>query len=128
MPERVNNISPHVYLLATFLTALATLFTYQRIGFENQWFLAPIVGLALFYAAINIYRQSRHSRGFTLLKNIHWPRLIKQAVARYVVWLAIIYSGKVLYQHLPYYGSERFQGNFLFFDQLIAAYLILGKV
>jgi len=126
MPERVNNISPHIYLLATFITAITTLLIYQRLGFDNQWFLAPLVGLAILYAAINIYRQTQNRSQFGVLKNIQWPRLIKQAVARYVVWLAIIFSGKVLYQNLPFYSSERFQANFMFFDQLISAYLIIG--
>lgn len=126
MQQRTNNISPHVYLLATFVTALATLLIYRRMGFENQWFLAPLVGLAFLYAGVNFYQQAKGNNHFRLLKNINWLQLLKQVFARYLVWLVIIYSGKLLYLNLPIYNSERFQANFMFFDQLLMAYLFVG--
>jgi protein-S-isoprenylcysteine O-methyltransferase Ste14 len=126
MRARAHNISPHVYLLATFVTALTTLLIYQRVGFEQQWFLTPLLGLAFLYASINFYRQINGASGFTRLKHIHWRQLIKQALARYLVWLVIISSGNWLYQTLPFYSSEKFHANFMFFDQLLLAYLIIG--
>jgi protein-S-isoprenylcysteine O-methyltransferase Ste14 len=126
MQARVDNLSPHVYLFTTFVTAVTTLFIYQGIGFENHWFLAPLLGLAFLYAIINFYRQVKGRGRFTLLKTINWPLLLKQAFVRYLVWLVIIYSGKLLYQVLPFYSTERFQANFLFFDQLLMAYLVMG--
>jgi len=126
MQQRADNLSPHVYLFATFVTTLTTLFIYQRFGFENQWFLAPLLGLACLYAAMNFYRQLNGKSRFAILATIHWLPLVKQALARYLIWLVIIYSGKLLYQNLPFYSADRFQANFLFFDQLLMAYLIVG--
>ena len=126
MQTRADNLSPHVYLFATFVTALTTLVIYQSVGFENQWFLAPLLGLAFCYSAFNFYHQLQGTSHFTILKDINWLRLIKQVFARYLVWLVIIFTGQLLYHNLPYYSSERFHANFMFFDQLLTAYLIVG--
>ena len=121
-----NNVSPHVYLLATFLTTISTLYIYHQSGFENHWFLAPLIVLAVAYAGINFFRQSKGKSEFTILKQILWPRLLRKAAARYLVWLVIIYSALALYRNLPFYSSEGFQANFMFFSQLINVYLFLG--
>jgi len=121
-----QNVSPHVYLLATFLTTVGTLYIYSQIGFENHWFLAPLVLLAVAYGSINLHRQTKGKSEFTILNLIHWPTLLRKAAARYAIWLIIIYSALLLYQNLPIYNKERFQANFIFFSQLINAYLILG--
>ena len=126
MQPRSNNISPHVYLLATFTTAVATLLIYYRAGFENQWFLLPLLALASLYAAVNFFRQLRGNSRFSVLKNVNWLQLLKKALARYLVWLVVIYAGAQLYHHLPFYSEQRFQANFMFFDQLLKAYLFVG--
>jgi protein-S-isoprenylcysteine O-methyltransferase Ste14 len=126
MQKRSNNLSPHAYVLATFATAVSMLLIYQRVEFQNNWFLAPLVGLALLYATMNLYRQIKGASHFSVLKNINWLHLIKQALARYVVWLVIIYSANILYHNLPFYSTESFQANFLFFEQLLTAYFIVG--
>jgi hypothetical protein len=123
-----RNVSPHVYLLATFLTTVGTLFIYNTFGFENHWFLAPLIFLAAVYGGINFYRQSKGKSESSTLNHINWRKLLRQAAARYLVWLAVIYSALLLYHNLPHslYNPERFQANFLFFSQLINGYLILG--
>jgi protein-S-isoprenylcysteine O-methyltransferase Ste14 len=126
MQKHTTNISPYIYVFATFVTAVSMLLIYQRIGFQQQWFLLPLVGLALLYAAVNFFRQLNSASHFSLLTNINWLELLKRSIARYLVWLLIIYSAKLLYQTLPFYSSERFQANFLFLEQLLTAYLVVG--
>lgn len=121
-----QNVSPHVYVLATFLSTVGTLTIYNLIGFENQWFLAPIITLAIAYSGINLYRQTKGKSEFSILKQIHWSPLFRKAAVRYVVWLVVIYSAMLLYRNLPLYSTERFQANFLFFSQLFKLYLALG--
>jgi protein-S-isoprenylcysteine O-methyltransferase Ste14 len=126
MQKHATNLSPHIYVLATFVTAASMLMIYQRVKFENQWFLLPLVALALLYAAVNLYRQIGGASRFTFLDNINWILLVKRSLARYVVWLVIIFSAKMLYHQLPFYGTDRFQANFLFFEQLFTAYIFVG--
>lgn len=124
--ESHHNVSPHIYLLATFLTTISTLYIYNENGFQNHWFLAPLIGLALVYGGINFYRQTKGKSEFTVLKKIHWPILLRKAAARYVVWLVVISSALLLYRNLPHYNTEKFQANFMFLSQLINVYLLLG--
>jgi protein-S-isoprenylcysteine O-methyltransferase Ste14 len=121
-----ENISPHVYVLSTFTASVTTLALFNHFGFENNWFLLPVVLLALFYGIANLRRQTKGISKFVVARKIHWGLLLKRALARYAVWLTIIFLGSVVYRNLPYYGDAQFTANFLFFDQLLYAVAIFG--
>lgn len=126
MKSASPNVSPHAYVASTLLTAIGAIAIFDQVGFENSWFLAPVLVLALIYAAINFWRQQANASDFSVLKDIHWPHLVRKALARFIVWLVIILVGGVLYRNLPYYSGNNFQANFSFFSQLLDVYLVLG--
>lgn len=51
---------------------------------------------------------------------------MRQALARYLVWLSIIASAKLLYTQLPFYGTSSFRANEIFFEYLLMASLYGG--
>ena len=126
MSSASTNVSPHVYVASTLITAIASIVVFDRVGFEGGWFVAPVVALAIIYAAINFWRQKNGPSDYRVLKDIRWSLLVKKAFARYVVWLAILSFGSILFRNLPYYSRSNFAPNFTFFFHFLNVYLILG--
>ena len=121
-----NNISPHIYVLATLTTVIISLAALNTYGINDRYVIAPVLGLAVIYGIINLVRQYRGLSIFKIEKKPDYSRLIKKSIARYVVWLAIIFSAYIFYKTAPYYSTQEHQPNILFFEYLLSLYIIAG--
>ena len=63
-----KNISPHLNVFATLVTALLSLYVFYTTGFSGNYFFMPIFALALVYAGINLVRQYQGLSPFTIHK------------------------------------------------------------
>jgi len=119
------NISPYVYAASVFGTALATVLAFLHWHIPTDYFFASLFGLAVVYGLINLFRQGRGLSEFHLERAPDWPRLLRRAAARYLVWLPIVYLAGQLYGALPYAPSGMLP-VLQFFDWLLRVYLVLG--
>lgn len=122
--EKKGNISPHIFVLSTFFVSIISFFTFRQIGYSEEYFFAPILGLAVIYGLINLIRQNRGLSHFSIQRDLKLYPLLKKSVIRYVVWFVIIYSGYRFYKLHPYYSQ--YSGNIAFFSYFLWLYLILG--
>lgn len=121
-----NNISPHLYVLSTFSTALLALYLFYRTGASDEYFFLPIFGLALVYALINFVRQ-RHGRSvFFIQRGADLRRLFQRSLVRYGVWLVVLFTAAKFYEFAPYYTGPDFRGNRILFARLLELYLVFG--
>jgi len=121
-----NNISPHLYVLSTFSTALLSLYLFYRTGISDEYFFLPIFGLALVYALINFSRQRKGRSAFSIQRGADLRRLFKRSLARYGVWLVVLFTAAKFYEFAPYYSALDFRGNRILFAKLLDLYLALG--
>ncbi len=121
-----QHLSPHLYALATVLVALLCylVFVYWRV--DAEYFFIPIFALALVYAALNLWRQSRGGGTFALVLTADWRALLRRALVRYLFWFALLFLGWRFYSLAPYYSAPMFANNTAFFDKLIVLYAVLG--
>jgi protein-S-isoprenylcysteine O-methyltransferase Ste14 len=126
MSTTTKNTSPHAYVLATFFTAIFSFYLFYKFGLVEQYFFIPILILGFLYGVFNFIRQHRIKNHFKIDKNIPVIKLIKKAIARYIVWLAVIYSGQVILKSIPFYNTDDFEYLHIFYDQFIYLYLVLG--
>jgi protein-S-isoprenylcysteine O-methyltransferase Ste14 len=122
--EKKGNISPHIFVLSTFFVSIISFFIFRRIGYLEEYFFAPIFGLAVIYGLINLIRQSRGLSHFSIQRGLKLYPLLKKSVIRYVVWFIIIYSGYRFYKLHPYYSQ--YSGNIAFFSYFLWLYLVIG--
>ena len=121
-----HNISPHVYVAATLGTALAFFALFRQWGFPAEYFFAPILALAAVYGLINLVRQGKGLSDFRIEARPDFARLLRRALARYLVWLPVFYIAAHAYHMLPFYNSPGSQPVLYFFDTLLKLYLVGG--
>jgi len=121
-----NNISPHIYILSTFSVVAATLLLFEKYSFREEYFYIPILALAVVYGIINFIRQGQGLSEFSIATKINLSTLFKKATARFVVWLIFIYLACVFFDFVPYYSSNNYRPNRIFFDYFLNIYLIVG--
>ncbi len=120
----MSNTSPHLFVLSSFSTAIISFLVFTNTGAHYTYFFMPILGLAILYGTINMLRQKKGLSRFSLQKNIKLGRLLRQSIARYAVWLVIIYMGRQFYETMPIYNTSK---AFLdLFDRLFKFYMVLG--
>lgn len=90
----------------------------------EQLYFVPVLLLSVFYGAINFVRQCKTPHYYSVARNINFFQLLRRSIARYIVWLVIIYGAYQLYLVLPYYGSENFTAAHVFFEKFLKLYLI----
>lgn len=119
-----SNISPHAYVLMAILAAALSYFGFKAYGGLDEWFFLPIFAVAFFWGVANFIRQWRGLSHFYIDKNIRLVPLLRRAVARYVVWMVVLFVGiKFLGSH-PYY--QRYDKSMEFLDALLDIYFIAG--
>jgi len=121
-----HNISPHVYVAATLGTALSFFALFMQWGFQPDYFYLPILALAAIYGLINLVHQGKGLSDFCIETRPDFASLLRRALARYLVWLPIIYIAAHAYRMVPYYNSEETQPALFFFDMLLKLYLVGG--
>lgn len=121
-----TNLSPHLYVLTTFLTAIFSFYLFYQYNLDINYFFIPIITLAILYGCINFIRQYRSSQYFTIQTDFAFVPLLRKSIARYLVWLFFIYTAYQFYQLHPFYSTSKFQTNLFFFEKLLDIYLIAG--
>ncbi len=121
---RVGNISPHLFVFINLIIALLSFYIFARIGSHGEFFFVPVLALAIIYGIVNLIRQGRGQSHFSIQRDIKPVLLLKKSIARYIVWLIILYAGYSFYDIHPYYKA--IEKNRVFFSYLLKLYLILG--
>lgn len=124
--KKFNNISPHVYVLSTFLITLIAFFYSKNNGVQNEYFFVWIFALGAIYAAINFYRQLRGEGHFSVQKNINFNKLIKRALVRYAVWWLVFFIGYSFFRSHPYYSGGQFEKSIDFLEHFFDLYQVAG--
>ncbi|MEK6679287.1 MAG: hypothetical protein AABY39_07710 [Nitrospirota bacterium] len=119
-----NNISPHLFVLSTFLISIFSFLIFREIGTHEKYFFAPVLGLAVVYGLINFIRQRKGNSHFSVQKEIEFYPLVKKSIARYLVWLVILYAGFKFYELHPLY--KQVEKNLTFFSYFFLLYLMFG--
>ena len=119
-----SNISPHVYVLMAVLTATLSYFGFKEFGGLDEWFFLPIFAMAVFWGIANFIRQLRGQGHFYIDAKIRVVPLLRRALARYVVWMAVMYIGLTLLQGHAFY--RQFDKSIQFLDTLLDIYLVAG--
>ena len=119
-----TNISPHLYVFTTFICAIVGFVMFYHFGVDGQLYFVPVLLLAVFIGAINFVRQCKNPHYYSIDRNIKFLQLLRRSVARYIVWLVIIYGAYKLCLVLPYYGSKNFIAAHVFFEKFLYLYLI----
>lgn len=119
-----NNISPHLFVLSTFLISIFSFLIFREIGTHEKYFFVPVFGLAVVYGLINFIRQRKGGSHFSVQKKIEFYPLVKKSIARYLVWLVILYAGFKFYELHPIY--KQVEKNLVFFSYFFELYLMFG--
>lgn len=119
-----NNISPHLFVLSTFLISIFSFLIFREIGMHEKYFFVPLFGLAVVYGLINFIRQRKGNSHFSVQKEIEFYPLVKKSIARYLVWLVILYAGFKFYELHPLY--KQVEKNLTFFSYFFQLYLMFG--
>lgn len=118
------NISPHLFVLTSFSTAIASFLFFSKNGVNDKYFFIPMLALGVIYGIINLVRQYRGNSHFSVQKNINYLLMLKKSAARYVVWLVILFIASKFYELHPYYNQ--YKNNLTFFSYFFKLYLIFG--
>ena len=119
-------LPPLILIASNIILVVTGLLVFQRIGLTQWNWLWSLVVLAGIYSALNIYRQATGNSQYRMKLPGNWPLLLRRVLARYVVWLGLIYSGYLFYHLEPYYATESFAANQWLFEKLLHYYLFLG--
>lgn len=117
---------PRLYLLATATAVFTCYYLFTRFAIDPRYHFAPLALLAVLYAAMNLVRQSRSASGFKIHWHLNGMPLLKRALTRYLVWLALITSGFALLRAIPIYSGAMTAAVHGFFDDFTQVYLVLG--
>lgn len=117
---------PRFYLLATAIVVFTSYYIFARYAIDPRFHFTVIAALAVFYAAMNFARQLRGPGQFNIRFDGTLAPLFNRALTRYLVWLAIIYSGFSLLRMIPIYKSDMAATLHRLFDDLMLVYLVLG--
>lgn len=121
-----TNISPHLYVLTTFLTAICSFYAFYQYDLDGNYFFIPIIALATLYGIINFIRQCKNPQHYKIQTQFVFLKSVKKSAARYLVWLFFIYTAYQFYQLHPFYNTPKYQTNLIFFEKLLSIYLIAG--
>jgi len=121
-----NNISPHLYVFSTFICAIIGFMMFYKYQVDEQLYFVPVLLLAVFYGAINFVRQCRTSNYYRIEGNINLVSLLRKSIARYLVWLGIIYTAYQFFLAHPFYGTNDFEASHVFFEKFLSLYLIVA--
>lgn len=118
-----RNIAPHIYVLTTLGVVVGAFFVFGALGYHDQFFFAPMLAVAMVWAALNFRRQQRGLSHFRVASGLPFTRLLKKSAVRYAFWLLVLYVGWQAYYLVPIFSPYK---NDLFFEYFIQGYAILG--
>jgi len=118
------NISPHLFVLTNLVVALLSFSVFRQTGHHYRYFFGPVFALAVIYALFNILRQYRGQSCFSVEKKLDIVRLLKRSLARYLVWLGVLYAATGVFEAHAFYF--RTGASLAFFSWFVKLYLIFG--
>ena len=119
-------LAPQLYTATSFAITAASITIFNLFGLREEYTFLPVLALAAVYALFYFIRQCRRGGDYHIYGSINPGLLLRRAIARYLVWLVILYGGYQLYLLTPIYsGSQHFPTHRLFADFLYW-YLWLG--
>lgn len=125
---RQQALSPHLCISTNLLITGGALYLYSLLGMRADYFFLPVLALAVGYGLLYLLRQYRdgeHST-FSIEQGISVERLLRRAIARYLVWLVVLFGGYQLYLNIPLYSTASHTNTHHLFDTFLHWYLWLG--
>lgn len=120
-------LSPHLYVSTNLIVTAGSLYVMSLLGLHEDYFFLPVLALAAAYGLLYFIRQCRdqHS-GFYIDQSLSVEQLFRRALARYLVWLVVLYCGYQLYLITPPYNNVDHRNTHLLFELFLHWYLWLG--
>ncbi|VAW92702.1 hypothetical protein MNBD_GAMMA20-1938 [hydrothermal vent metagenome] len=119
-------LSPHFYVSATLLVTAGSLFLFHLLGLEWGYIFLPVLALAVLYGLVYFIRQCRRGGLYHIDGNIEPAQLLRRAIARYLVWLVVLYGGYQFYLFTPWYNNWQHQTTQQLFADFLHIYLWAG--
>lgn len=119
-------LSPHFYVSSTLLVTAASLAVFHLLGLHQDYVFLPVLGLAAVYALAYFIRQCRRHGEFFIDGGMEPTQLLRRALARYLVWLVVLYGGYQFYLAAPWYGGWEHQSTHRLFADFLRVYLWAG--
>jgi len=126
MTTSLQHSSPWVYFAATAVAVLGSYFAFIAYPISPSYHFAPIMLLAVLYAGINFARQLRGRSEYSIKMPPDLGTLFGRALARYLVWLVIIYGGFWLFSMSPFHTGPAYAANQNFYAVFLQLYLVAG--
>ena len=108
------------------MVVLGSYFVFDAYSIAPSYYFAPVILLAFVYAALNFGRQLRGHSEYSIKMPSAFGALFGRTVARYLVWLAIIYSGFWLLRISPFHTGAAYVANWNFYETFLQLYLVAG--
>jgi protein-S-isoprenylcysteine O-methyltransferase Ste14 len=118
------NLSPHTYAATVLATTFGSFFLFSHFGHYDRLFFLPIFAVAMLWAGANFARQLKHGGTFAIDSRATLASLFRRSLARYLVWLVILFLGISFYSTHSFYS--RYEETIYYLESLLNAYLILG--
>ncbi len=122
-PRRLN-LSPHAYVAAAVLVVCGSYLHFRTQGGVGGAFWVPPLILAALWGVMNAWRQARGLSRFHHDRTTPWARMLRRALARYLVWGMLLLLALVFFAHHPYYRGLPHTQAFL--EALWRLYLPFG--
>ena len=120
-------LSPHLYVFACVIVIAISLTIFTVLGLYRDFAILPVLALGGFYAVMYFIRQCRHKdSNYFIDSNIDTTVLLRRAIARYVVWLVVIYLGYQFYLLVPLYNTPQHYPTHRVYENFLHWYLWLG--
>ncbi|HEX22621.1 MAG TPA: hypothetical protein ENH21_04245, partial [Chromatiales bacterium] len=121
-----QSLPPHFYVSATLLVTAGSLLLFHLLGLEQGYIFLPVLALAVLYGLVYFIRQCRSGGIYHINGNIEPARLLRRAIARYLVWLVVLYGGYQFYLFTPWYNNWQHQTTQQLFADFLHIYLWAG--
>ncbi len=120
-------LSPHFYVSTNLLVTAGSIYAVNLFGLHKDYFFLPVLILAVAYALLYFVRQCRNGHNhFYIDQNLSIENLLRRALARYLIWLLVLYGGYQLYLLVPLYVGPPHHSTHQFFETFLYWYLWLG--
>lgn len=124
---RSTALPPHFYVTTNLAISAGSIYVISLLGLHEDYFFLPVLALAAAYGLLYFIRQckTQHSH-FYIEQSLGVEHLFRRALARYLVWLVVLYGGYQFYLLVPFYSNSGHRSTHLLFESFLHWYLWLG--
>lgn len=123
-PPRTTALSPHFYVTTNVLITAGSLYAMSQLGLSEGYFFLPVIALGAGYALLYFIRQCKQTHThFYIEDSSNVEQLFRRALARYLVWLVVLYGGYQFYLLVPLFSGHSAHS---LFEDFLHWYLWLG--